>query len=669
MNLHMNFSMNTRKKISTRAFLYLFILFLTVFVLSLFYVTLHRSVVSFKEVQKLDALRKLRATRHFLEISVSQFKKVAFSAYRTSVFKDLRLKLSGGGVVAVPEVLKGTGGPYKKIYRDYGLCSALFLRGEFMPGIMPGKRKGKLYLMGGYLKDKDGKILKKYQKDPDFPVVSRALGGKPSSGFDYFADYWSLAFCFPVYASVKEGEEGGFIGKKVVGVFVLFYPYDSEFMMNLRVFLENMKLGESGYLFVLDENGRMVFHPDERLVSDKSLLGLKSSDGKLIIREMVSKKRGNITYLWKNRWEKKARPKIALFTDVLNGKYIVGISFYLDEAMASSFEVLLPVISGILVSLLLVVLFIAFFSNLFSRVSAKLEEEVEEMKNLTLRKRDSARVFIREFAMIHDNLERFKALLAEFIISLRDSVNTVSDVSLTVKNKGGDLMAFSEEMSSSFEEFSGALIGVFEKIKSFSSAFERLENRMGQGLGNLREMFADLEEMGNFINSFSKFVENFYESAQGIVEVAEQTELLSLNAAIEAARAGNSGSGFAVVAEEIRKLSERVRILAREIIGDINREKEDLMSAANRQSNNISEGKHLIEEMMEIIRSNREELNSFLNITAPLEDMSGSLEELSKVVSELTSMAGELKDLADLLNAEAIRLREEISRFKILGYN
>ncbi len=643
--------------ISLGFFIYGFSVFFIVASLLLFFVSFRHSVSSFERWRESEVMGKLRAVKSFLEASLEESGKTMGIAYRafpkTLVLKRGKLVSPGGVEVWKSDV-------YKVFFRTYGLYSFLIVNGTYLK-----KKPSRFYFYGGFVRDKNGKPISKLERDGSSFLLSQALKGRVAVGFDYVKNYWTYASYFPVWL---KGTGKKRKARELIGAFVVTYPYDSFFMRKFRGMLSSLKVGENGYLFVLDRDGHIVFHPDEKLASYRSHLTLKSHDGKYIIREMVEKKEGCIEYLWKNRWEKNPRPKRVYYLPVANGAYIVCISFYLDEAFTNALKVLLPVTLGVAGVVFLVFIFLGILSRIIGKVSKRLGQEVEEMKSLTLRRREDSRVIIKEFRMIHDRLNEFKGMLVELILNLKDSIQSISDMAFRLQAKGGDLSVYSEELAASFEEFSSSLAGVFERISAFSKESEKLGDQMGGGLLRLEGMFSALEELSNFINSLSDFIGSFYESVQGIVDIAEQTELLSLNAAIEAARAGTSGSGFAVVAEEIRKLSERVRALAGEIIGSINCEKEKVMEAAQRQAENINEGKKLLEDMAGMIENSREELGKFMEVTASLNEMKATVDDIQKVVDELAAMAGEFKELSDMLHNESARLNDFISRFKLIDY-
>ena len=147
-----------------------------------------------------------------------------------------------------------------------------------------------------------------------------------------------------------------------------------------------------------------------------------------------------------------------------------------------------------------------------------------------------------------------------------------------------------------------------------------------------------------------------------ISEIADKTDILSINAAIEAARAGDAGKGFAVVAQEIRKLADITQIAAKEI-GELSKTNQNISQISSKQLEKvIPEIIRSAELVNDIVVGSKEQQSS-------IESINNAILQLTESTNENSASAEEMSASAEELSAQAEQLKELISVFKIEGEN
>ena len=518
---------------------------------------------------------------------------------------------------------------------------------------------------------------------PAYPFVMRGetyVGKAHLFGRDYITQYRPI-----------KSDDGKVIAISYVGL---------DCTDGLKIFLEHVrqiKIGNSGFVFVIDgaegkNKGTALVHA---LHQGDNLLEFTDASGRRFVADMLKEKNGTTRYMYVDAKEPSAsgREKIVAFNYFADWNWLIASGAYADEFASDSVRLRNYTLAATLLTLALLAGLIYLAARLW--VTRRLDGAVAFTRqlasgDLTARLEVSGGDEIgRLLHAIHDMNENLVGIVRQVDTSAREMSQGSSHLAASAQK----LVQGSRNQTNAATAAADAVEGNSDSIAvTLRQAQEVSELSQGslkstaRGNDALAQMVAELERAGTSVHEIAASVEQFVRSSEIITEmtrqvkeIADQTNLLALNAAIEAARAGEQGRGFAVVADEVRKLAEKSARAASEIDGvtaTLGSRSAAVTGAIDKGKGSLQSCQALIAQVVAVLAAANEAAThaaqAAQRIAASVQEQTDASEQVSRHVRGIAEMAEansaaihEASATTRQLEELSRSLQDSISRFKL----
>ncbi len=429
--------------------------------------------------------------------------------------------------------------------------------------------------------------------------------------------------------------------------------------------LKDLKYGESGYIFGYTETGDRVVLGQSDKGFGENFWDLQDQKGNYLVRGIVKSAvngDGYYTYWFPKPGESEASPKSSYSIHLEKWDVVLGTGFYFDDVNAvlgvlaeageselKSSQIIFMSIAIIAVigSVLVGILISRTISSPIATISKSVADLSEGDADLTARIKVNDKF---ELGQLADNFNRFLGLLGGLITDVKANAERAHENSESIVGHAGkmaDLVneqdAETDQVATAVTEMTSAANEISSNASTAASAATDAEKETATAKQTVSDAAAEMNALANDISAAAYEVEELGQgvgSINKVVEVinsvAEQTNLLALNAAIEAARAGEHGRGFAVVADEVRGLAQKTQRSTDEIAEMIASLDKKARSAVDsiRQSNDRSS--KALTKNTEVVDAINRIVSSIGEITQMNEQIASASEEQTSVCEDIT---------------------------------
>ncbi|GEK10158.1 methyl-accepting chemotaxis protein [Pseudoalteromonas sp. McH1-7] len=364
------------------------------------------------------------------------------------------------------------------------------------------------------------------------------------------------------------------------------------------------------YFWINDYQPKMVMHPFKPELNGKDLSQSKDPNGKRLFVEMVNVAKasgsGFVPYLWPKPGKQAPVEKISYVKAFTPWGWIVGSGVYLDTIDAEFANIR----NLLLIELALLIILLFPFSAIISKsIIDPINQAKDMMKDIAQGEGDLTRTLNEsgkdEITALAKYFNLYTEKMRHSIATVAHNAKEVETLANQVKSAGEENLAFIESQNDNSRQVATAAEQMTMQVREISNNADTAEhsatdarNYSQKGKHTISQTIAAIKKLSEQIQSVSMTTSSLDQESQHIGSVldvirgiAEQTNLLALNAAIEAARAGEQGRGFAVVADEVRTLASRTGQSTDEIHNMIERLQKEAQQAvaAVKISQQISE--------------------------------------------------------------------------------
>ncbi len=485
----------------------------------------------------------------------------------------------------------------------------------------------------------------------DHPAYSKVMNGEPYydvvdlSGSSYIAYYGPIL-----------NDEG-----KITALISVALPVEDA-TQQIYNSLNDVKWGDTGYTIVLDneqENlGRYLLHPKFK-PTDPSIIDVADYEGNKPFAKLFNNDSGIMMYPWETNGT--VGEKYIVYTTVAGWDWKLLGGTFVKEVTKESNELLklIAIISLIVgaITFGIMTIFINRSTKPLTVLSGYMERLGQGEVSIIVEegRSDSQNEVTRLTNSVSQMAKRLNALVND-IRSTSDQVDTQSSSVLndaqTNLSQSDAQQQQAEQVVTAIEEMATSAKSVAQQVEAIAENVRQADNNTQSGLQVVEEVCIDVAQLNDQLDQSSQAIDQVNEDSNSIQsvtkmidDIAEQTNLLALNAAIEAARAGEQGRGFAVVADEVRTLAHRTQVSVKDVVEIIDKLKNSTGNAVALMHKSKQNANQVLDKAQEAGSALESVAEQVRGISSQSEAIATTAEQQAQVSQEVAASASEISTL------------------------